>query len=74
MSWFWLNIPLCAAFFAAVVGIPLWMVLRHPNWGPEPADTDRRITAGQKSVQAVRPVHVPDTAEARELVGASAGA
>ncbi len=37
MFWFWMNMPLAAAFFAAWAGIPLWMVLRHPTWGPEPA-------------------------------------
>jgi hypothetical protein len=36
MFWFWLNIPMATACFAAWCGIPLWMVLRHPNWGPEP--------------------------------------
>lgn len=34
MVWFLLNIPLAAACFAAWFGIPLWMVLRHQNWGP----------------------------------------
>jgi hypothetical protein len=37
MNWFWINIPLAAVFFAAWAGIPLWMVIRHRNWGPEPA-------------------------------------
>jgi hypothetical protein len=36
MFWFWLNIPVATACFAAWCGIPLWMVVRHPNWGPEP--------------------------------------
>jgi hypothetical protein len=36
MLWFWLNIPMATACFAAWCGIPLWMVLRHRNWGPEP--------------------------------------
>jgi hypothetical protein len=34
MTWFWLNIPLAALFFVAVSGIPLWMVLKHPEAGP----------------------------------------
>jgi hypothetical protein len=38
MAWLWLNIPLAAVFFGAWSGIPLWMVLRHSSWGPEPAD------------------------------------
>ncbi len=37
MSWFWLNMPLAALFFAAWSGIPLWMVLRHPDRRDEPA-------------------------------------
>jgi hypothetical protein len=31
MYWFWLNMPLAAAFVAAWTGIPLWLVLRHPD-------------------------------------------
>lgn len=34
MAWLWLNIPLVAVFFGAWSGVPLWMVLRHPSWGP----------------------------------------
>jgi hypothetical protein len=34
MAWFWLNIPLCTLLFAAVSGIPLWMVIKHPDTGP----------------------------------------
>jgi hypothetical protein len=37
MLWFWLNIPLAAVFFGAWYGIPMWNVIRHPHWGPEPA-------------------------------------
>jgi hypothetical protein len=37
MSWFWLNVPLAVLFFAAWSGIPLWMVLRHPDRRDEPA-------------------------------------
>jgi len=34
MIWFMLNMPLAAAFFAAWVGIPLWMTFKHPDTGP----------------------------------------
>ena len=33
--WFWLNIPIAAVIFAAMVGIPLWLVIRHPDTGEE---------------------------------------
>lgn len=42
MSWFWMNMPLATVFFAAWCGIPLCMVLRHPTWGPQPADSDEQ--------------------------------
>jgi hypothetical protein len=31
-SWFWINVPLMAVFFLATAGIPLWLVLRRPDW------------------------------------------
>ncbi|MGE5293145.1 MAG: hypothetical protein ACM3ML_39360 [Micromonosporaceae bacterium] len=34
MTWFWLNIPLATAIFLAVVGIPLWLVIKHPEAEP----------------------------------------
>ena len=37
MSWFWLNMPLAVAFFAIWVGVPMWLILRHPDRGPAPA-------------------------------------
>jgi len=33
MSWFWLNMPLTAAFFGAWVGVPLWLVFKRPDKG-----------------------------------------
>jgi hypothetical protein len=43
MSWFWMNMPLAAVFFAAWCGVPLYMVLRHPTWGPQPASSDEQV-------------------------------
>ena len=34
MNWFMLNMPLAAAFVGAWVGIPFWMVIKHPDTGP----------------------------------------
>lgn len=36
MYWFWLNMPLAAAFFAAWVAIPIWLVFKHPDRGARP--------------------------------------
>jgi hypothetical protein len=30
----WINIPLMVLFFALVVGIPMWMVLKRPDRHP----------------------------------------
>jgi hypothetical protein len=37
VSWMWVNVPLMVVFFCAVAGIPLWLVLRRPDFGPAPA-------------------------------------
>ena len=29
----WLSLGLCAVFFLAIAGIPLWFVFRHKEWG-----------------------------------------
>ena len=57
MSWFWLNVPLDAAFFLAVVGIPAWLVLRRPDSGPAVA------------AQRGRPVLVPVLARPARQAG-----
>jgi hypothetical protein len=31
MTWLLLNIPLATLFFALWVGIPLWLVRKHPD-------------------------------------------
>jgi hypothetical protein len=34
MTWLLLNIPLMVLFFALWVGIPVWLVRRHPDRKP----------------------------------------
>jgi hypothetical protein len=53
-AWFWLNIPACALFFLAIVGVPTWLVLKWPDEQPIP---DRRRGARVPSPHAdpVRP-------------------
>jgi hypothetical protein len=67
VNWFWLNVPLMALFFLAVAGIPLWLVLRRPDFAAAPADQ-----RGQPPVTlAVREIPAPSEARPRELVGAA---
>jgi hypothetical protein len=35
MTWVWLNIPLGVLIVLAVVGIPMWMVVKHPDARPD---------------------------------------
>jgi hypothetical protein len=35
MSWVWLNIPLGVLVVLAIAGIPMWLVLKHPDARPE---------------------------------------
>jgi hypothetical protein len=42
VNWFWVNIPLMVIFFAAVAGIPLWLVFKHPDTGPGGAQRAQR--------------------------------
>lgn len=35
VTWLWVDVPLCVLFFLAVSGIPLWMVIKHPDTGPD---------------------------------------
>ena len=42
MNWLWVNIPFEAVFFLAMTGIPLWMVIRHPDCRPAPAEASAK--------------------------------
>jgi hypothetical protein len=38
MAWLWLNLTLGTLFAAAIIGVPLWLVLTRPDRAPEPAE------------------------------------
>ena len=44
-TWLTVNIILSALFFGAMVGIPLWMVIKRPDTGREVAQTAARVRA-----------------------------
>ena len=78
MTWFWLNIPLGALFVLAISGIPLWMVIRHPDDHPAGTDAAGRSATGRAgSVLAAgmtqRSGDPAETRHRRELARASAG-
>jgi hypothetical protein len=72
VNWFWLNVPLMAVFFLAVAGIPLWLVLRRPDFAEAPADQRREppVAIEAQAVQAY-PEARPREARPRELVGSA---
>jgi hypothetical protein len=34
MTWLWANVPLMVLFVALWVGVPTWLVLKHPDKKP----------------------------------------
>jgi hypothetical protein len=34
MNWFWMNIPAALVCVGLWSGIPMWLVLKHPDRGP----------------------------------------
>lgn len=68
----WINISFMALFFALWVGVPLWMIVKHPDRDPRetrtvPAYLGRRMAAG---VPVQRRTPAREQAERRELAGA----
>jgi hypothetical protein len=68
----WINISLMALFFALWVGVPMWMIFKHPDRDPRetrtiPAYLRKRTPAG---ISAQRQVLTSQDVERGELVGA----
>ncbi len=54
MNWLWLNIPMGVLAFLAIAGIPMWLVLRHPDERPGQAATARPATVPARPAMASR--------------------
>jgi hypothetical protein len=71
----WLNFPICAAIFLAVTGIPLWLVLKRPEWGPSrgwPAEAaSSSHVPAQGRARDVSPVRGRHSSPARSHTGAT---
>ena len=59
MNWFWINMPLVAAFFGAWVGIPMWLVIKHQDHGPAPLAARDTTTAGPPTPAVPQTTAVP---------------
>jgi hypothetical protein len=67
MHWFWMNIPLATMIFAIWTGVPLWLVLKHPDTGPQ---ARRPHTSPQARVPDTGPqAHIPDTPRLAQVAG-----
>ena len=73
----WITIPLIVLAFALWVGVPMWIVLRHPDRSPGetrvvPAYLRQRAVArgGYRGLPAQRLAPAPHRADRRELISA----
>jgi hypothetical protein len=52
----WMNVPLMIAAFGLWVGVPLWLVLRHPERHPEESrSVPAYLQAQQRAARKQRP-------------------
>ena len=58
------NVPLAAAFFAAWVGIPMWLVFKHPDRGPGQPVTQ---AAQDHQIRSAKPQKVVAALPSRQL-------
>jgi hypothetical protein len=70
MYWFWINMPLAAVFFAAWTGVPLWLVLKHPDTSPESGipDTPHQAQVAEPTGPQAADVHGPRHAGSSQLL------
>lgn len=66
MYWFWLNMPLAAMFFAAWTGIPLWLVLKHPDTGPKSQALDANHQAHVAELTEPKAIYVHSSEHASD--------
>jgi hypothetical protein len=73
----WITIPLVVLAFALWVGVPMWMVLKHPDQRlgetrTVPVYLRQRAEArdGYRGLPAQRLAPAPDRGERRELISA----
>lgn len=72
MMWFWLNMPLAAVFFLAITGVPLWLVIRHPDAAPAAETAGRDATRRPAAAVAALPEAQDEDEAVGETVGAAA--
>ena len=73
----WITIPLVVLAFALWVGVPMWIVLRHPDQRPGETRTvpvyprqRAGVRGGYRGLPAQRFAQAPGRGERRELISA----
>jgi hypothetical protein len=64
MTWLLLNALLAAPFVAIWVGVPMWLVLKHPDQGARPLGT-----SSDQLETTTSPARPPDRGRRRALHG-----
>jgi hypothetical protein len=54
MSWIWMNIPLCVLAVAFTVGLPAWVIWKHPDEG-DPRAAQAAAKESQERTAAAAP-------------------
>jgi hypothetical protein len=69
----WINIPLMVLFFAFMIGIPMWMVLKRPDRHPRHTRVVPAYLRGQASASTSLPGRrAPDYGEDWQRIPVSA--
>jgi hypothetical protein len=71
VNWFWMNVPLEAAFLAVWIGIPMWLVFRHPDRGPDAATAQLSLELQALTIPAADLVAVAAVPGSREALSES---
>ena len=58
----WANFPLALMFLLAWSGIPLWMVIKHPDTAPDFSEAHAYLTAKAARAAATEPEPAPAAA------------
>ncbi len=65
MTWLLLNLLVAAPFFAIWVGVPLWLVLKHPDQDHQPQAASRPARGRRVESPHRNPRSSPDAASTR---------
>jgi hypothetical protein len=57
MSWIWMNVPLCVFAVAFTVGLPAWLIWKHPDEGDPRAAQAAAKRSQERTAAAAHQAH-----------------